>query len=202
MNRKLVPVFTALLLAVIITAAVIAYENFSGRVSDELIAQAGLVTGAASIHSESEGTESASANDGRIAAPDIVLLDINGNEVYLSDFFGMPIVVNFWASWCPPCRVEMPDFENVYLDIGDEIKFVMVNLVGSNGETIESASAFIEQGGYTFPVYFDMQNQAGMVYGVRAIPTTLYIDRDGYVIGMRQGAIIESTLRRDIELIK
>lgn len=137
-------------------------------------------------------------------APDFTVLDASGNQVKLSDVVanGKPIVLNFWASWCPPCKKEMPEFDAVYQELGDDIQFMMVDLTDGERETMEKAIQHVESEGYTFPVYFDTTQEAGAVYGIRSIPTTLFIDKDGYIVTGAQGAIDDTTLRKGIDLIK
>ena len=81
-------------------------------------------------------------------APDFIVYDSEGNEVALSDFLGQPVVLNFWASWCGPCKSEMPDFQEVYEEYGEEVQFLMVNLTDGSQETVESASDYIANNGY------------------------------------------------------
>lgn len=134
------------------------------------------------------------------AAPDFIVYDRDGNEVHLYNFLGKPIVVNFWASWCGPCKMEMPDFEEKYLALGDEIQFLMVNLT-TGRETMESADAFIADAGYTFPVFYDTQSNAAVTYGAYSIPTTFFIDAEGHAIARATGAIDAETLQRGIDMI-
>lgn len=134
-------------------------------------------------------------------APDFTVYDLEGNPVKLSDFFGKPIVLNFWASWCGPCQSEMPDFQEKYLELGDSIQFLMVNMTDGQRETVELASAFIAQEGYTFPVLYDTQAQAAMTYSVYSLPTTYFIDAQGNVAAQATGAIDAATLQKGIDMI-
>jgi thiol-disulfide isomerase/thioredoxin len=143
--------------------------------------------------------KSVEVQDDRILAPDFSMLDTNGGTVTLSQHFGKPLVLNFWASWCPPCKAEMPDFEIVYQEMGEDVTFLMVNLTDPR-EPIATAQKFIEQEGYTFPVYFDTEGEAVLAYSIRSIPTTLFIDREGYIVTGAQGAISERALRMGIEM--
>ena len=121
------------------------------------------------------------ANEGLDKAIDITIEDINGQSLNLSDLNHKPIVLNFWASWCPPCKAELVDFEEMYKEYGDRVNFVMVDLVGSNRETKEKALAHIEEKGYTFPVYFDTRGEGSYFYNLESIPRTYFINTDGYI---------------------
>ncbi len=135
-------------------------------------------------------------------APDFTVFNKNGKEVKLSDFAGKPAVVNFWASWCGPCQMEMPDFEEKYRELGGEINFLMVNMTDGSRETVKIASAFIEKKGYTFPVYYDTESNAAITYNVYSLPTTYFIDSSGHVTAQTTGAIDSGTLQKGIDMIK
>ena len=134
-------------------------------------------------------------------APDFTVYDEEGNSFKLSDFEGKPVVLNFWASWCGPCKSEMPDFEVAYKEYGEKIHFLIVNMTDGYQETVESAKEFIADSGYSFPVYFDTDLEAAKAYSVYSIPTTYFIDRDGYVIAQGRGALDAATLQKGIDYI-
>ena len=110
-------------------------------------------------------------------------------------------MLNFWASWCGPCQSEMPDFYEKYLELGDEIHFLMVNMTGGR-ETLSSAKALISEKGYTFPVFYDTDSDAATTYSVYLLPTTYFIDAEGYLVAQATGAISAYTLQRGIDMIK
>lgn len=149
-------------------------------------------------HSQEEPDGGAQAD--KTLAPNFRLQTYDGQEVEFNDYVGKPIVMNFWASWCSPCQMEMPDFEKVYAEYGDDVTFLMINLVGGR-ETTESAKAFIEEKGFTFPVYFDHESEASYIYGIRSIPTTVFIDKDGYIVTAAGGMISEQQLRSAVAAI-
>ena len=135
-------------------------------------------------------------------APDIALLDYNGNEVSLSDFYGKKgVVLNFWASWCPPCKAEMPDFEEAYKKYGNEVNFLMVSHLAWGNDTIETAKAFYEGSGYTFPVYFDYKFEGYEKYGLDSIPQTIIIDKNGNITKHFTGMISYDALVSEIDRI-
>jgi thiol-disulfide isomerase/thioredoxin len=172
--------------------AYVLYQNLSGTVDgNQLI----VATQPSSTTAPTDTTEPL------LLAPDFVVYDENGNEVHLYDYIGKPIVLNFWASWCGPCKMEMPDFNERYLQLGDEIHFLMINMTDGARETISIASAFIAEQGYQFPVFYDTTGSAAMTYGAYSLPTTFFIDAQGHAIAQAVGAIDADTLQQGIDMI-
>ena len=134
-------------------------------------------------------------------ALDFTVQDWEGNMVKLSDFFGKPIVLNFWASWCPPCKAELPDFDDACKKYDGEVVFLMVNMTDNQMETVEVAKDFIKTYGYDFPVYFDVSYEAAMVYGVRSIPQTYFINAEGEAVATATGMISAAQLEQGIGMI-
>ncbi|MBQ6902205.1 MAG: TlpA family protein disulfide reductase [Oscillospiraceae bacterium] len=134
-------------------------------------------------------------------APDFEVYTNDGKAVRLSDFIGKPIVVNFWASWCPPCKAEMPDFEKAYKKYGEEIHFLMINSTGGR-ETLSTAKEFLQGVDYTFPVYFDTYAEAASIYGVTALPTTFFIDSEGNLVAHAMSMLSEELIEQGIGMIR
>lgn len=133
--------------------------------------------------------------------PDFVMYDLDGNPVSLSSFAGKPIIVNFWATWCGPCKNEMPYFQNMYEKYGDQVAFVMVNATDGSRDTVEKVKAFVTDNGYTFPVYCDTNLEGIATYGVYAFPSTLIINADGSLYTGHVGALTQSQLESTIQKI-
>lgn len=134
-------------------------------------------------------------------APDFTVYTAAGDEVHLSDFVGKPVILNFWASWCGPCKSEMPLFQEMYDTYGEEITFMVVNLTDGYSETVETAQAYIDEAGYTFPVYFDTEQDAAYTYYVMSIPTTYFIDAEGNLIAYGQGALSEESFKQGLSML-
>lgn len=203
MKNKTTLAIAIIAFAALIVAAALLYNEFSDDFKPDTLATAPSVTTANSPSADDADTPSkttASQADPN-PAPDFTVLDWEGNSVKLSDFFGKPIVLNFWASWCGPCKSEMPDFNEMYAERGDEITFMMVNLTDKSRETVDVAKAFIENQGYTFPVYFDTEYSAASVYNTYSIPVTYFIDKDGNLITYAMGALDAATLEKGIGMI-
>ena len=177
--------------AVVIAGASVLYNRLSSEVE-----VGGIATTPAVVEDPTGETEPQPS-----AAPDFTVYDREGNAHQFSEFKGKPVILNFWASWCGPCVSEMPEFQRFYEQYGEDIHFVLVNLTDGQQETVETASGFITEQGYTFPVYFDTDIDAAMKYGVSAVPVSYFIDADGYFVAWAQGALTEDMLQQGVDML-
>lgn len=191
MNQKFKLAAIAGLLAAIVAASALLYDFLSARYAAPEPMQ--------SVSQKTAGDERGQEAK-KIKAPDFSVLDKDGNAARLSDFAGKPVVLNFWASWCPPCRSEMPEFDRVSREM-DGVVFLMVNMTDGARETEEKAKAYIAEQGFSLPVYFDARQEAAYAYGITSLPTTCFIDRDGYFVKGIRGMLSEAALRANIALI-
>ena len=201
MNKKMLLILCVFFAALMIGAGAL-YNNLADDVQ-----MGGLMTNPPEteppteaptrVPTEAEQTLPPETTEPDYSAPDFTMLDQNGNEVNLSDFLGKPIILNFWASWCGPCKSEMPDIQESFDKYGEEIHFLLVSV----DESVDTAKAFIEDAGYTFPVYFDTTSLGAYTYGASSIPLTYFIDANGELAAYYRGAMSADILRQGIDMI-
>lgn len=131
----------------------------------------------------------------KIAALDFKLNDINGKEISLSDFKGKKVFLNFWASWCPPCKAEMPDIEKLYGQTKDsDLVILAVNI----GEGNATAKSFIDDNKYNFTVLLDSNQSVARQYSIVAIPTSFFIDKEGNIVSTIKGGMTLQQMKDNI----
>jgi len=139
-------------------------------------------------NSKASPTSSAAENDTAILgkAEDFTLVDLDGNEVSLSDFKGKKVFLNFWATWCPPCKAEMPEIEKVYQETKDSDLVILAVEIGESHDTVKS---FLDKKDYNFKILLDLDQSVSTTYGITAIPTSFFIDEEGNIISKRVGGM-------------
>jgi peroxiredoxin len=135
------------------------------------------------------------------AAPDFQLNTLEGETIQLSDLRGQPVVVNLWASWCPPCKAEMPALQSVYAETQEDgLQVLAVNM--SYQDSVREAERFIQENGLDFTVPLDESGEVARLYQMQALPSTYFIDSKGVIqrviIG---GPMSETTIRTSVEQI-
>ena len=139
-----------------------------------------------SSDTEKEAPSKSITDTVKIAALDFKLIDLNGKEVSLSDFKGKKVFLNFWASWCDPCKSEMPDIEKLYTETKDsDLVILAVNL----GEDKATVKDFSDTNKYNFKILLDTDQSVGKQYNISAIPTSYFIDKEGNIVSTVKGSI-------------
>lgn len=208
MKKKILWAATAVIVIAAFAGIYILYDNLSKEyaqnniVSIEKEEQQQDVTGGKEEQNTETTEETPEITDKteetvEYGAPNFTVYDKNGNTVELWDFVGKPIILNFWASWCGPCKNEMPHFEEAYKSNPD-LEFIMIN----SNDTVSDAQKLIENNGYTFPVYFDIDDDAAVTYEISAFPTTILIDKNGDPIGYVTGMLTSEALDQLLEIAR
>ncbi len=135
----------------------------------------------------------------KMKAPDFALKALDGKTAVLSKNDGKPTIINFWASWCPPCKVEMPYIQKAYEKYGDQVNFMMVNLTAMDDKA--KMKQFLKEGSYNFPVLLDETGKVGEMYQAFSIPTTYIVDENGIIISHVMGAMSDDQLTEIMEKI-
>ena len=160
-----------------------------------------IVVGLSFFFLQSPGNGVVSAEVGTeigMQAPDFTLQNMNNKEVSLSDYRGQKVFLNFWASWCPPCRQEMPDMQKLHEEYGEELVILAVNI----GEGKSTAANFMMQNDLNFPVLLDTDKSTAQDYLVRGIPSSYFLDEDGIIINKVVGAVSYERMLELTEIAK
>lgn len=128
-------------------------------------------------------------------APDFTLSDFDGHDVALSQFRGTPVLLNFWGTWCAPCRAEMPALQNFHEQYGDRVAIVGINW----DHEVSDARQFLDSLGITYTNLIDAQGKMFVQYGLTALPTSFWIDERGVIMGYWNGAMDEEDMLRGFQ---
>jgi cytochrome c biogenesis protein CcmG, thiol:disulfide interchange protein DsbE len=132
-------------------------------------------------------------------APRFTLQSTTGQNISISELTGRPVLINFWASWCPPCRAEMPAMQRVFEDYQDQ-GFVILAINTAYQDNPQEALSFLQEHGITFPVLWDLDGNVSRQYQIRALPSTFFLDADGVIHEVILGGpISEGYFRVQIE---
>jgi len=198
-NKKLLIIALVFVLVLVVAGALYSRLGENMTAGGLVTAPTEAPTEATAADPQVESTEATTQDTQPEVVPalDFTAVDGDGNEVKLSDYFGKPIVLNFWAHWCGPCQSEMPEFNAMYEELGGEVTFLMTHV----GAAVDDGKEAVAQGGYTFPVIFDTASQAAAIYGVNAFPTTFFIDSDGNLQAYYVGSMTGELLQTGVDLI-
>lgn len=174
---------TVLILALLSVAVVQAIEK--DRSEDKIITQPAT---------KNISVEKMSGIKVGLKAPDFELETLEGKKVKLSDFAGKKVMLNFWATWCPPCKAEMPHMQKFYEEAGDKIQILAVNIDPKN-----NVAGFAEEMNLHFPILLDKNDKVMKMYQILSIPTTYFIDEDGIIRNKFIGAMSLDKMREFFE---
>lgn len=122
----------------------------------------------------------------------------DNKPISLADYQGKPLLINFWASWCPPCQAETPDLVKAYAKYGDKVQFIGVDLISQ--DTLPNVTAFLQKYGIKYPIALDTKGAVSEQYQVMGIPTSIFVNRQGIIVERYDGGItpqiLEGTLQR------
>lgn len=195
-------IVAAVVFAVLLIGAGVAYSALAPAADNKQIEVTGTdAVQETEVDAADDTGDGNGANAATTPAPDFTMTDADGATLTLADFKGKPVLLNFWASWCGPCQSEMPDIQTAWKEHGTDVEFVIVNMTGMNGETEQSAKAFLADAGYTFPCYFDANNSAATAFGVSSIPQTYLINAEGNILGGYMGAMTSSIIDEGIQML-
>lgn len=171
------------------------------RLTSDISPNTAETTSDISVDTSGSMSSEPSKNRSVQAAPNFTVYDTDGNKVTFRSFLGKPIVVNLWASWCGPCQSELPYYQEAYEKYSKDVNFVMVDLLGDDGDNKKDAQKLISDNGYSFPVYYDNDNDATMQYSIQSIPLSCFITADGNIQNTHIGAISKENLTSEIEAL-
>jgi thiol-disulfide isomerase/thioredoxin len=124
--------------------------------------------------------------------PDIAFTTMDGKSITLKSLRGKVVMLNFWGSWCSPCREEMPTMQKMYEKVkGQHFEIVAINL----GETEVAVTAFVKQNKLTFPIWMDKNKVAGKIFNIDSIPVSFFINKEGKIVDYKKGMFTEAELQ-------
>lgn len=204
MNRSMKNGIVITVASIAILAAVwgVVGDGFGGKSpsndeQDTAVSPAGKVEQPGSSDQEAADLPPALPQEGPLRGqemPDITLVDREGDPVSLRDNDGKPAIINVWASWCPPCKDEMPHLQKAFEKHGDQVQFHMVNL--TNRDSLDKMDAFLQEEAFTFPILLDEEGVTEKELQILGIPNTFFLDDQGKIIHHIAGYMDQKTVQR------
>lgn len=187
-------IVASLLLVAVLALAFVGYGLLSNRRERET--ESSSIVAAQSVDSTNQQEVEPLLSD-----YDATVYTREGEPVRLSAIAdGRPLVINFWATWCPYCLKEMPDYQQLVAEYGDEVSFAFVDQNDGKRETISVAEAWLEENGYTdLPVFYDTDLEVSYSFGAQALPTTVLVSADGTIVSASAGAINLEAMRAALD---
>lgn len=191
MMKKIIGVSTLLTMIMLVSACSneVPGENLNETVATTEVAETTETQAAAEPEETTAEAKEEPVGEERPPAADFTMTDWQGNTVSLSDYRGKIVFLNFFATWCPPCEKEMPEFEQAYQDYGGDVVFLIIDVFTSERTDLAGVEQWWVDGGYTMPMIIDVEGDLNDDYPVRAFPTTFVIDREGGVLGYLEGGM-------------
>jgi thiol-disulfide isomerase/thioredoxin len=193
MKKSIIIWVTAIILVVV---AVYTTSNYNAKSSIEKNPPPPSPTPAGSSQT---GDQPAKEKINLMADYDFTLEDLKGNKVTLSQLKGKKVYLNFWATWCPPCKAEMPDIEKLYQETKDSDLVILTINVGEDKKTVAD---FIAKNKYNFPVLLDVKGEVSQLYQVSGIPTSYFINTDGFLNDTATGGIPFESMKEFVNNLK
>ncbi len=186
-TRKLLPIALTLLMLIAVACG--------SQPTAESTTPAPTATPLITVETTEAPAAAPTANPHAVPAPDFTLQTLDGDSVSLSDYRGKLVMLNFWASWCPPCNSEMPDLQRYYEQHKDE-DFIILGV--NYQDSPDKVQAFVEKYGVTFPILLDSDGRVANLFGVQGLPTSFFVDKAGNVIGYQPGPVTKEMLEDGI----
>lgn len=202
MNKK---ILTIIFIGIVLVVGLFYFANFKDDNSEDISSESGISNNVDENTKNEKNTideqEDYEPIEADIAvgelAPDFTLLNLEGEEVSLSDYRGQYVLINFWATWCQYCDIEMPDLDRLN-DENDDLVVLAVNVM----EEKNLVDKYIKEGGYKFPVVLDEEGEVAITYLVSAFPTSYFVDKEGILLGGVPGMMTYEQMSQLLSEIK
>ena len=205
-NRRVGVIVAAVALVVVLVLAFVGYRVLAPKQGDSQPAAQSSQSADASQQTQGQTqgqSQQPQKEPLRLADYDATVYAADGQPKKLSEIAaGKPLVINFWATWCPYCVQEMPDFQGIYHDYGDRVSFAFVDSTDGRRETKEAAQGWLAENGLDdLPAYYDTDLDATATFGARSLPTTAIVSADGDILMVKSGRINATSMRSALDTL-